>query len=139
MYIAGVKNTVDTGDTYFGEIAKEPISGSRVAKVKLHRGILLRFEVCDANPLEAKIEHARYLVDCPNCDNTEFAFEDKLFFCSACKNSDIGGKVRKVKMPKERKQIEEILRKRPIKNRHWSPEETVEDLEKENTLNGLIT
>jgi len=40
-------------------------------------------------------------------------------------------------MPKDRKDIEVILGKRPIKNRHWKEPETVEDLEKENISHGL--
>ena len=135
MYIAGVKHSVDTGDTYFYEVGQGNISGSPPARHKLIRENLQSREMVGGKPLEARIEHARFLVDCPNCDNAEFFFEDKLFFCSQCKNSNVEGKVYKVKTPKDRKKIEEILGKRPIKNRHWKEPETVEDLEKENTLN----
>jgi len=134
MYIAGSLRPVDTGNTYFAEIAKEGISGNRGAKEKLQRDRIKKLEVSTKKALEARIEYARYLVDCPNCNSAEFAFEDKLFFCSLCKNSDIQGKVRKVKMPKERSQIEDILSVRPIKNRHWYPNETLQDLAKENIL-----
>jgi len=134
MYIAGIKNTIDTGDTYFREIAKEPIAGSRSAKEKLQRARIIALPIYDGKPLEARIDHSRWIVDCPNCNSAEFAFEDGLFFCSLCKNSDTQGKARKVKMPKDRKKIEVILGKRPIKNRHWTEPETVEDLEKENKL-----
>jgi len=128
VYIAGTKTVVDTGDTYFGEIAKLPIAGRDEAVKLLNiRDRLLTLPVLDAKPIEARIEYARYIVDCPNCNNAEFAFEDKLFLCSLCKNSNVGGKVRKVKMPKERKKIEDELSKRPIKNRHWIPDVTEED------------
>jgi len=137
MYIAGSSRAIDTGDTYFNEIAKEPISGNRGAKLKLKREWIKKLEVGGGKPLEARIEHARFIVDCPNCGSAEFAFEDKLFFCSLCKNSDIQGKVRRVKMPKERKKIEDILSKRPIKNRHWFPHETLQGLAKENKIHGL--
>jgi len=133
MYIAGSLRSVDTGDTYFNEIAKENISGNRGAKEKLNRERIKKLEVSNKKALEARIEHARFLVDCPNCNSAEFAFEDKLFFCSLCKNSDIQNKVRKVKMPTERKKIEEILSVRPIKNRHWT-NETLQGLAKENEL-----
>jgi len=139
VYIAGVNQSVDTADTYFNEIKKLPISGSKVAKKKLlERQAILNAPVYDGKPLEARIEYARYIVDCPNCHSAEFAFEDKLFLCSSCLNSDIEGKIRKVKMPKDRKQIEIILGKRAIKNRHWYPNETVDDLEKENLKMGVI-
>jgi len=137
VHIAGVKNPVDTGDTYFGEIAAQSIAGSREAKLKLQRDRINKLEVYDDKPLEAKINFARYVVDCPNCNSAEYAFEDKLFFCSLCHNSDIGSKARKVKLPPERKKIEELLSKRKIKNRHWLPGETIEDLKKENKANGI--
>jgi len=133
-YICGSLRPVDTGDTYFTELLKENISGNRGAKEKLNREQIKKLEVYKGKALNARIEYARYLVDCPNCNSAEFAFEDNLFFCSLCKNSNIQGKVRKVKMPKDRKQIEDILSVRPIQNRHWT-NETLQDLAKENELN----
>jgi len=138
MYIPGSKNVIDTGDTYFNEIAQEPISGNREAKYKLQRERIKRLEVSAGQPLKARAEHARWIVDCPNCNSAEFAFEDGLFFCSLCQNSDIQGRTRRVTIPTERKQIEDTLSKRPIKNRHWYPYETVKDLENENTKMGVM-
>ena len=137
MYLSGTNRSVDTGDTYFTEISKENISGRKLAVRFLERDKILTLPVYDGKPLEARIEHARFIVDCPNCNSAEYAFEDKLFLCSQCLNTDIQGKVRKVKMPIQRKQIEDILSKRAIKNRHWFPSESVEDLEKENLKNGI--
>ena len=131
-YIAGAKNLIDTGDTYFGEIEKLPVSGRDIAVRFISRGKILNSPVLDSKPLDARIEFARWIVDCPNCHSAEFAFEDKLFLCSNCGNSDVNGQVRKVKMPSERKQIEGLLGKRKIINRHWYPGETVEKLQKEN-------
>ena len=129
VYIAGAKTSVDTGDSYFSEIAQSSVSGSKIAKQKLaERSIISKFPILDSNPLEVRIEYARYIVDCPNCGNAEFAFEDKLFFCSNCQNSDIQRQTRKVKMPKDRKKIEELLGKRKIVNRHWT-NETIEQLQ----------
>ena len=131
MYIPGVNRPVDTGDTYFDEVGKENISGSPSARHKLIRATLGKLPVAGVQDLEARAEHARWIVDCPNCGSAEFYFEDKLFLCSLCGNSDVEGKARKVKMPKTRNDIEVILGKRKIKNRHWRKPETVEDLEKE--------
>jgi len=136
-YISGSKNNVDTGDTYFDEISKENISGRKLAVKFLQRDRILNLPILDAKPLDARIEYARYIVDCPNCNSAEYAFEDKLFLCSQCKNSDIQGKARKVKMPKDRIGIETILGKRAIKNRHWFPNETLADLENENISHDL--
>ena len=138
MYLSGTNRSCEIGDTYFTEISKESISGRKLAVRFLQRDRILNLPISSAKPLEARIEYARFLVDCPNCNSAEYAFEDKLFFCSQCLNSDVQGKARKVKMPKQRKQIEEILGKRAIKNRHWYPAETMEDLENENTKMGVM-
>ena len=133
MYIAGVKRAVDTGDSYFNELRSLTESGSKMAKGKIgERANIKRSQMYAGTPLEARAEFGRWIVDCPNCGNAEFAFEDNLFFCSNCKNSDIEGRVRRVKLPKERKEIEVILGKRQIVNRHWLPSETVASLQKEN-------
>ena len=135
IYIPGVKHDIDTGDTYFYEVGQGTISGSSPSRHKLKRDSVISLPVASGKSLEARAEHARWIVDCENCGSAEFYFEDKLFLCSLCNNSDVEGKTRKVKMPKTRKDIEVILGKRPIKNRHWREPETLEDLEKENTLN----
>ena len=137
MYIPGVNRPVDTGDTYFDEVGKENISGSSPARRKLIRDNIRSLSVASGKSLEARAEHARWIIDCPSCGSAEFYFEDKLFMCSLCNNSSVGGKVYKVKTPKDRKKIEVILGKRNIQNRHWKEPETVEDLENENTLNLL--
>ena len=132
VYIAGVNRAVDTGDTYFREIERLPISGAGAARIKLTERPSLSHNIYDGKPLEARIEYSRWIVDCPNCGNAEFAFEDKLFMCSACHNSDVGKQSRKVKLPTQRKQIEDILGKRKIINRHWNIGKTVEKLQSEN-------
>ncbi len=137
MYIAGTDNPVDTGGTYFSKISQLPIAGSIEALHKLKREGLKNIPKVGGKPLEARIEFAQWIVDCPNCNNAEFAFEDGLFICSLCGNSNVDGQVYKVKMPNERKKIETILSKRPIKNRHWYPAESIEKLEKENISHGL--
>jgi hypothetical protein len=138
MYIAGAKRAIDTGDTYFDEIKGLSASGSTMAKGKLGERVhIARMQVYDDTPLEARAEFGRWIVDCPNCNSAEFYFEDELFLCSLCGNSNIGGKVRKVKLPKERKKIEDTLGKRAIQNRHWKEPETLKDLETENTIMGV--
>jgi hypothetical protein len=136
MYIPGTKRSVETGDTYFNEISQESVSGRKQAVKFINRERILKLLVLDKT-LEARIEHSRWIVDCPNCNSAEYAFEDGLFFCSQCLNSNVQGKVYRVKIPKERKQIEDVLSKRAIKNRHWYPKENVKELETENLKHGL--
>ncbi len=131
MYICGAKNAVDTGDTYFTELG-----GSHKHKFVDARNIL-QGKVISNIILDARVEYARWIVDCPNCHNAEFVFEDKLFYCSMCKNSNIQGQVYRVNIPTKRKEIEYILGKRNIINRHWNPNETVKQLQEENISHGI--
>ena len=133
VYIAGVNRPVDTGDTYFAEIAKDTISGANMARQMLsRRSLLKRGLISDAPPLKARIEYARWIVDCPNCGGAEFAIEDGLFMCFECKNSDVENKARQVVLPSRRKRLEEILALRPIMHRHWKDGETLKSLIGEN-------
>lgn len=127
-YFAGVNRSIDTGDTYFKEIKRSKDS---------ERIFISKKTISNDTPLKARVDHARYIVDCPNCKNAEFAFEDSLFYCSVCHNSDINGQSRRVAMPIYRKEIEHILGKRKTINRHWWPSETIDDLKNENIKHGL--
>ena len=132
MYLAGVNRDIDTADTYFLEISKINAS-SRVSSIKRlnDRHLLSKRNVAEGKPLEARAEHARWIVDCDNCGSAEFYWEDGLFLCTECNNSDTNGAVKKVKLPKVRKDIEKELGKRKIINRHWYPGETIDKLKEE--------
>ncbi len=132
VYLSGVKRSVETLETYFNEVAETDHASVPLARKKLNRDNLRRLPVAGGNEIEARIDHSRWICDCPNCGSAEFYSEDKLFMCSVCGNSNVEGKTMKVKLPKERKQIEDLLKDRPIKNRNWSPGETLKNLEKEN-------
>lgn len=137
VYMAGVKRAVDTGDTYFAEIASSNITGRTDAINRLKaRAVLATKKISNSPFLPARINYARYIVDCPNCGGAEFAFEDNLFLCSFCGNSDINGEIRTVVLPSKRARIEAILSYRAIKNRHWTTE-TIKTLEAENIAAGL--
>jgi hypothetical protein len=85
----------------------------------------------DSPPLEAFINHGRWVVKC-ECGGCEKAWEEGLFICQSCFNSGHKHKIRKAIFPKDRKQIEQLLEVRPLPNRNWQPHETLADLEKEN-------
>ena len=138
VYLAGTNQSIDTGNTYMPEIAQLGIQGSVIARSKITERVrIAKMPQSTEPPLKARINYSRWIVDCPNCSNAEFAFEDSLFLCSQCKNGDVGGKVRKVEMPTDRTQIESILANRKIINRHWYPTETIKQLEDENKLHGI--
>lgn len=47
------------------------------------------------------------------------------------------GRVYKVVFPRNKKDIERVLRMRPVKNQNWSPGETLADLQRENKEHGI--
>ena len=117
-----------TAETYFKEINRPE------ARKRLRDRPLLANRELSNKTLRAEINHSRWLVNCPHCNNAEFLFGDKRFFCTECKNEVIDGKLYKVIMPKDKLQIETLLEPRPISNRSWKYPETIEDLVKENEL-----
>ena len=117
-----------TAETYFREIDR-PEARKRLRD----RHLTLNIEESNKT-LRAEINHSRWLVNCPHCNNAEFLFGDKKFWCTECKNAGNGGKLYKVIMPKNKMQIETLLEPRPIPNRSWKYPETTSDLADENRL-----
>lgn len=91
----------------------------------------LPIKVSDSEPLKAYVNHGRWIVKC-ECGGAEKAWEEGLFMCLSCWNSGHKHQYRRVVFPKERARIEELLIKRPLINRNWSPGETLAQLKKEN-------
>lgn len=86
----------------------------------------------------ARVEHGRWIADCPLCDagaelvNTAIS----TIFCCECRNTQVAHALVPVTMPADREQIEQLLLARPDeRNRNWRPGETIEQLAAENTLN----
>uniref|UniRef100_A0A6M3IXM5 Uncharacterized protein n=1 Tax=viral metagenome TaxID=1070528 RepID=A0A6M3IXM5_9ZZZZ len=89
----------------------------------------------EAAPLEAYVNHGRWIVKC-ECGGAEKAFENGLFMCRSCWNAGHRHKYRRVIFPAARVAIESVLEKRPVPNRNWIPGESVTDLERENDEHG---
>jgi hypothetical protein len=90
-------------------------------------------------PIEARINHGKWIADCPDCNGAEFVFLEELFFmCAGCLNAGVGNKWRPVVVPTDRKSIEKVILARPLpQNRNWVPGETVAKLKAENVERGL--
>ncbi len=87
----------------------------------------------------ARIDLGRWLVNCNDCASAVIVDDEDLFFL--CPSCGTGGNWRKVIMPGERTDIEEIMMLRPgfrmaNLNRFWSPGESVEKLLAENVEHG---
>ena len=94
----------------------------------------------------ARINHGRWLVDCPGCNSALVVdLSELVFMCVECGNNHNGGKWLAVTVPANREAIETELLKRPwggrnpasAINRNWEPGETVATLKQENTEHGI--
>ena len=94
-------------------------------------GIRLTEAVSDAAPLQASINHGRWLVKC-ECNGAELAWEEGLFMCLSCFNAGHGHELRRAGFPVERRAIETLLERRAVENQNWQPEESLTFLEAEN-------
>ena len=95
-----------------------------------------------AGRVQARVNHGRWLVDCPGCNSALVVdLSELVFMCVECGNAANDGKWFQVTVPKNRKAIEAELLKRPWNgrnpaeavNRNWEPGETVTMLKQENT------
>ena len=119
---------IETAESYFSKVNR-PEARRRLRD----RHLTLNIEESNKT-LRAEINHSRWLVNCPYCNNAEFLFGDKGFYCTLCGNEGNGGKLYKVIMPKNMIQIETLLEPRPIFNRSWKYPETIDDLATENEV-----
>lgn len=96
-------------------------------------------EVSDVEIL-ARVEHGRWLVDCPFCASAQFACrDDPRFFCVACLNEQAGALWIRVLWPPDPQAIEDVLRSRLTVNANWHPSESVADLVAENVEHEMGT
>lgn len=117
-----------TAETYFSKIDR-PEARKRLRD----RPLVLDRELSDKT-LRAKINYSRWIVMCPHCNNAEFLFDDKRFFCTECQNETMDGKLYRIILPRSKRQIEALLEPRPTFNRNWKYPETIEDLVEENEI-----
>jgi len=85
----------------------------------------------DGQPLKARVNHGRWIVDC-ECLGAEFAWEEGIFMCLSCFNASHKHQYRPVIFPKNRKAIELLLLPRPVPYRNWYPGESLAKLKAEN-------
>lgn len=82
--------------------------------------------------VDAYINHGRWVADCPNCNGAELVAPGVTMICGSCGAEHI------VKLPRNRKKIEEVLEVRGEKRlMNWSPGETPADLVAENIDHGI--
>lgn len=86
----------------------------------------------------ARLEHGRWLADCPYCGGAELVSRRQgEFFCLSCGMAENGGQAMRAVFPAAREEIEGILAPRRPLNRNWLPGETVRALRAENRRYGV--
>lgn len=89
-----------------------------------------------ATNIPAYVNHARWVVDCPDCRNAQLACKtDPRFLCDNCGNVAVGKLWRTVVWPANVVGIENMLQGRPFENQNWNPGDTGPQLGIENLTN----
>ncbi len=79
-----------------------------------------------------RVNHGRWLADCPYCHGAEIARVGEPFYCMSCGMAGNAGHTMTARFPDDAAQIEHALESRPLENQNWTPGETVEQLIVEN-------
>lgn len=89
-------------------------------------------------PLPAFVNDGRWLVQC-ECRSAEFAHRsDHRFFCTGCRNADVGGAWRPVQWPQRADEIERLLQVRPERRaQNWIWGMDLAILERDNINHGV--
>lgn len=88
-------------------------------------------------PLEARVDHGRWIVDCPHCKGAEcVTLDDPVFLCLSCGNEAVGGKLYRVKFPPpaRRRKLEALLAERPLFGQNWDPSISLTRVRTENEI-----
>jgi hypothetical protein len=84
-----------------------------------------------------------WVARCPEagCRGVEMVrFSDRQFFCCECRNASVGHHPILVELPDEHvaETVDRILELRPVPaSRNWRPDESVDDLKRENLMHGV--
>ena len=123
-----------TGNIFNNQVSEwEEYRLKTVVKMMVSNGIKTQAYDEKSPPMQAYINHGRWLVKC-ECGGAEKVWEEGWIMCCSCFNEKHGNKYRKTKFPKNRRQIEELLILRPMRNRNWMLGESIKQLKLENTM-----
>ena len=123
-----------TANTWF-EMTFPMFHKRRIMTAQIKFGIQPQgIDVTEYPLVEAHVNRGAWIVKCPapDCRGVELAWEEGLYYCFSCHNAYMGHRIRRCSFPMQRKEIERILEQRPLPNRNWIQDETVNDLEMEN-------
>jgi len=120
-----------TANKYFNNLSWQTYYDMVIIPALVKHGLLIYKEINKSAPLSAYINRGRWAVKC-ECGGGEYAWEEGIFMCQSCFNGGSKHQLRRILFPEVRREIEELLHKRPLLNRNWYPNETLAQLEAEN-------
>jgi hypothetical protein len=97
-------------------------------------------QIAVSGDVTARIDHSRWLADCPHCNEAWFVSKRyPVLWCAKCRMSANGSNARRVVFPVGSEQVERLLSLRPDPTtRNWnSHKETVETIRRENLDRGI--
>lgn len=128
------------------DMFNQPYTGfvrGMAAKKSMHAPA--RDDVTAGAPVQAYVNHGRWIAECPDCNGAQIMSEtERRFWCLSCGNAAINFAWRHVRLPRDRDDIESTLMLRPAARpdkaitRNWNAGETVEELEQENASHGVV-
>ncbi len=84
--------------------------------------------------IKARMNHGRWLADCPDCNGAELVLPGQKFICQSGEHAPVA---HEVEFPADFVLINAAVSRRPVQNRNWQPGETVAQLLQENLAHGL--
>jgi hypothetical protein len=120
----GVRNTEAYRRRHAAAIAKKRASGQRIAVVESTEAVV------------ARVDHGRWIADCPCGAGNAVDVDAKIALCFGCGTVHLN-----VTLPDATslRAIERALVARAhVKTRNWNPDETVDDLKRENLAHGVV-
>lgn len=91
--------------------------------------------------IAARVNHGRWIVDCPACPSAALLEQAQEEGPSRGACRDCGAPFGLVVVPgsADRRALEDALARRPVANQNWEPGETLADLLVENELQGVAS
>jgi hypothetical protein len=120
----GVRDTAQYRRRHAAAIARKSSTGQRIRVSE------------STEAIEARIDHGRWIVECPCGAGNAVDVAAKIALCFGCGTAHLN-----VRLPEQRtaRAIERALLARPhVKTRNWQPDESVDDLMNENLRHGVM-
>lgn len=138
----GMSPTFPHAETFYRPVGGRTSPETGVVTQLLRAGVPVDLPAAvEGDPLVVRVDHGRWLVECPVCGEAQYAGRhDRRFLCITCYRSGEWRAWRAVEWPTDDEidVAERLLRARAVRARNWRPDrEPIEHLARENAVRGL--